>query len=417
MSKVITNPTDEILERTDLTGIVELFIDNGRLTRISYLPNSLIALYCSENQIVEISHLPFKLERLSCSDNNLTELPELPDTLLNLFCANNLLTHIPNLPEGLRFLDIRNNPLEELPELPFGLVSYNKSQDSAKIIKLEQYNTKREKMGLEPVNKMPSKDEWNFVNSFYTDPERLLKEFNFRLKTLGYLETNQVPDANKWFEIDEQMKQILDIPQSEMFKQAESSWRRGVQTQEVYSAFPMLSTMPLLDVSRMIGWFGTEKEDVHGRPIGPQIDWVDWSNPKWSNKYNAQIFLVHNKDGTSNWRLKDELEAELQRQQNYRALDEGFLSACEEELNDDDDNETYYARQRASSSDSTSLGSSSSENVYWGPKNRRVRSSSSSSENVKRVPPRKKVPMKRARRSSSSSSSTSRRRATNSTRR
>jgi len=74
----------------DLTWYRRLFEPNGRLTKLTKLPelpNSLIKLSCGYNQLSVLPKLPNSLRELNCEWNQLSVLPELPNSL-NKLCYN-----------------------------------------------------------------------------------------------------------------------------------------------------------------------------------------------------------------------------------------------------------------------------------------------------------------------------------------
>jgi len=97
------------------------------------------------------------ITELDCSNNLLTSLPALPKTLKRLYCSCNLLTSLPDLPDSLITLYCGGNRLSKLPDLPWGLYDYGD-------IQFEQHNRKRIDLGMEKVDRFPSKEAWNEVN-------------------------------------------------------------------------------------------------------------------------------------------------------------------------------------------------------------------------------------------------------------
>jgi hypothetical protein len=144
-------------------GIEELEIEHCTVGQIK-IPDSCTRLVFYSNDVDTLPALPASLKVLNCQSNYLTHLPSLPPNLKYLNCTDNLLTRIPDLPESMIKLISDGDVKVELNydlscwRDPFG----NLDTRGRKLI---QYNKKREDLGLEPVNKMPTRQEWNDINA------------------------------------------------------------------------------------------------------------------------------------------------------------------------------------------------------------------------------------------------------------
>jgi Leucine-rich repeat (LRR) protein len=101
-----------------MTWLNELTINNGRLTALPELPQTLTDLDVHTNELAALPKLPQTLTRLDADFNRLTALPTLPQTLKGLYVSCNQLTALPELPPTLMDLYVRCNQLTALPELP-----------------------------------------------------------------------------------------------------------------------------------------------------------------------------------------------------------------------------------------------------------------------------------------------------------
>lgn len=185
------------LEGIDLTGVTELYCYSNELTSLGVktLPSTLKTLHCGNNRLTFLPELPSTLEKLSCWQNQLTLLPQLPPTLIHLdcsnnkltslctkfppnlkflFCISNQLTYLPELPSTLEEFDCEDSKLLNIPDLPYSIKAFwsndNESYTSHSLVtlKLQQHNEKRKKLGLQDVDRLPKKKEWDDINKLYT---------------------------------------------------------------------------------------------------------------------------------------------------------------------------------------------------------------------------------------------------------
>ena len=74
-------------------NLIELYVNNNKLTTLDNLPQKLQSLHCDYNKLTILNNLPQGLINLSCSHNQLTSLDNLLPGLLYLYCTNNHFTY------------------------------------------------------------------------------------------------------------------------------------------------------------------------------------------------------------------------------------------------------------------------------------------------------------------------------------
>lgn len=160
---------------------------------VTSIPNNVVDLsieYCTMNKIM----IPSCCTRLVFC-NNMTDLPELPSGLINLDCSDNLLSVLPSLPENLQYLNCKGNRLSRIPKLPssmlklvtddidveinYKLISWRNGtlENIIRSKKLQQYNDRRNGIGLESVTTIPTKEEWDDIHA----------RFDYRINGEKYL--------------------------------------------------------------------------------------------------------------------------------------------------------------------------------------------------------------------------------------
>ena len=87
-------------------------------------------------------------------------LPTLPDTLNRLECETNELTSLPSLPDSLTRLRC-NYGLIDTTNIPYNIEYLNYYVPLTERQKLNYYNERLRKKGLNGVNAIPSKEEWD----------------------------------------------------------------------------------------------------------------------------------------------------------------------------------------------------------------------------------------------------------------
>ncbi len=121
LSRAFSNNTD--IDPNELPKQLTHFTSKwGRLTHITWLPDTLIYLNLSNNSIEHIDYFPKFLKTIKLQSNKLQSLPQLPPELTKLDCSVNLLNKLPILPHTLTYLRAEMNTITEIPTFPPQLV-------------------------------------------------------------------------------------------------------------------------------------------------------------------------------------------------------------------------------------------------------------------------------------------------------
>lgn len=98
--------------------------DNGTLTSLTGMPDTMVTLSCDSCSIASIQDLDNAtgMTYFNCGNNNLGSLPALPISLSYLNCNQNLLTTLPALPETMSYLNASDNLIANAPAaIPYGV--------------------------------------------------------------------------------------------------------------------------------------------------------------------------------------------------------------------------------------------------------------------------------------------------------